>query len=1610
MRKNHEKEVLKREGFMSSLCGWSPTNTGRDIFVASGTCEWLKTHNEFHIWFDNITYGTYLWLADAGQGKTHLARASATYIRQKRPTDIVLSFFCTKHDEYPAIWEYFTWALLHEKPEWFSAVPQQYHDRTAESTRLGYGDFVEIWKALRESTAPSTFSIWLVIDNLESCGAEAFLAFWRSVEELRRVQTKSTAPSLILLKLLYTSTITPAMSAVVGGASRYYVSSLNVEADIAAWVDSRLNVCIRTSNVQSIKNSLERLKAEIKANARAFWPFAKHAVDEVEMCVGRNAALESLSYDGPMPRTMESQLSNTLLSMRQSIGPQRYLYPIIALLSSQDLGPALDVLQLRDALGALYDENEIRNLDLEQMLRTQCGGLLTVESDGLIYISHYAMAMSLKGRSSPERLNANMAYLCMTYLMKSCFKRPFFPPPKPGDVAKSFHSSQHPFYAYAAEFWSLYLTKAGKGQHKLADLFRRFVLVKPPQWRTYQSWLALTTGADQVQQIEAFGRLPLDYILMKNDLAPVLRIACPPPNHPSAQSTANTRDTFGFLDCSLPQMPSIVHLRGFNPLSLLRKIVALPSLHQPRPRKQHSLPLNWVKIRNSAGDTPLIAAARSKSHEFVKYIIQCGANVNERSIPSRETPLLALYSRWRAKNVVRDAIRINITRELLTNGADPNLGDSMGCRPLHQACMSGLGEAVKLLLEYGALPEVADIAGNNIWGKACESRDIGIVRELVMRGVDVDAPDCDEYTALAYFISTGQTELVTLILPQADINLRNRDGSTPLHVALKHIGLDGGPSHELLQILLAQPLIKVDAVKEPILAPDQPTEPLTPLLMAIQKQDLRSMEMLLQAGASPGHVPRVPQLPLHEAVRLGNPDIVLMLLSYHAPINEFLIDNTKSTALSVAVSSSNLALVELLLRNGADPTIEDGLDLPNTAHLVMDHTAPNVDILRLLLESPLCPDLNASPNVAGTNARQHILIRACKHRDIKLVQMLLDHGVDLSDWLESREEPSPLHEAVRAGDLELCKLLFEAEPRLLDLQVATGGWPETPLHMACAEGRTKIVKFLLEAGADTKRLVYHAERSSLLLACESNNYGTVKAILDADPSMVNVPNCNGCTPLIESTLQGNLRITKELLKAGAELAHQDDWGQICVSPSLFDWDAIPVVKTLKLLIDHGLDLNRPYGGCGRTPFSTVLSYAEPGVIQWALKQGGDPARCGLLPAETDYWWTALHYLMDRDLPEIIDTFLELRRNHLAEKDWLGDNALGFYSQKWSSYRTRLFWLCEDMKKETGRDLFLELLREPNVTGYTPLEYAMGAESCAIGARPQVAQRALRLLDRYLEKPVRSILTHLLRRTAGTLRCSEEAVIIPLMTLDLSGFEIVEACDGKPLRKIVSSDYRCTECRDVSADECYACPICEKGLCVECAKKPMFDSGKCEKGHRWFKLKLDANLSPQSPEIQKALELMRLYLLSETEGKTVEEAEPDKPSSVADDVSEEQRGLQSSLQLATLHAFNKLAIRRSMWTAHLPLSKHATSVIAPFAHMIRDMRDAMERRLLDEEMTVERRAEEMRYMSKFGRTAYVDEKLFRTDLSLNCVAGLFEEKESIPVVGPVPPGVEIVQCV
>jgi len=191
---------------------------------------------------------------------------------------------------------------------------------------------------------------------------------------------------------------------------------------------------------------------------------------------------------------------------------------------------------------------------------------------------------------------------------------------------------------------------------------------------------------------------------------------------------------------------------------------------------------------------------------------------------------------------------------------------------------------------------------------------------------------------------------------------------------------------------------------------------------------------------------------LHLAARENDADKVLSLLQQGVNID--ILNHDFATPLHEAAQYGSLDAERILLEHGAkvDPRLkgdwEDGHSQELTPLFVTFWEHP--EAAYLLLEYGANPNIQTRGRISGLNALGYLLYCHQQYEAYDLVKTLIEHGAEVNSdgWT------SPLHMAMQQDDLRIIKILLEngADPSRLDSE----GFP--PLFFADTEEKARLLK------------------------------------------------------------------------------------------------------------------------------------------------------------------------------------------------------------------------------------------------------------------------------------------------------------------------------------------------------------------------------------------------------------------------------------------------------------------------------------------------------------------------------------------------------------------------
>ncbi|XP_014228243.1 ankyrin-1-like [Trichogramma pretiosum] len=434
-----------------------------------------------------------------------------------------------------------------------------------------------------------------------------------------------------------------------------------------------------------------------------------------------------------------------------------------------------------------------------------------------------------------------------------------------------------------------------------------------------------------------------------------------------------------------------------------------------------------------------------------------------------------------------------VVERFLELGQDPDcLVPKTGDSPLNLALRHGHKRVLELLLKYGADPNLTGKKDGSsplhlIWVQS--SDDVmeiffQVCDEILENAVRVDARDKLGRTPLCLALQRGKNKAAEILLRRgADPNSTDAEGSTPLHVMCNNRNVD-----------FTKIFFKICDEERKVVQVDARDDfGRTPLHLAVLDKNEKLAELLLRRGADPNLAGSDGLTALHIMCKEGkddgydyvDDDLVELFFritdEMQLSVKVDAVDKKGNTPLSYALKSGVKKVIELLLRNGADPNLADAEGLtPLHVLCKTDYFLRNgKHLLEMFFE--LNKDKEQKLQVDARDKKGdtplHLALKKYFTDNNEVVKVLLMNGANLN--LPDANGSTPLHivcqKDLRGNDEnhhrhDLLRMFFEVskvknQPVRVDAFDKEGS---TPLHLALNRNiadRT-IVTLLLRNGAN----------------------------------------------------------------------------------------------------------------------------------------------------------------------------------------------------------------------------------------------------------------------------------------------------------------------------------------------------------------------------------------------------------------------------------------------------------------------------------------------------------------------------------------------------------------
>lgn len=361
--------------------------------------------------------------------------------------------------------------------------------------------------------------------------------------------------------------------------------------------------------------------------------------------------------------------------------------------------------------------------------------------------------------------------------------------------------------------------------------------------------------------------------------------------------------------------------------------------------------------------------------------------------------------------------------------------------------------------------DLDEIGGPSFLMIASEVGSTRIVKELILKGADIDYQDNDYWTALIVASREGHIGVaLELIESGANIELRDVNGWN----ALMWASYKG--KGEIVEVLLKKN-------SSPNIFDNE--NHMTPLCWASGRGFIEIVSVLLKNGAKVDIGDKYGTSPLIWASRKGYVEICRMLVNAGANID--CVGMFGWSPLIVATRGNYTEVVELLLsyRPNVNPNICDPQGL---TPLITASKEGNIDIVNALLSAHVYVNLS---DKNGDTA----LIHAAKSGHLLVVEALIKAHADFDH--QSLDRKTALYWAVDKGHIEVVRALLKVN---VNMELATKDTGDTALLRAVRNHKTQIVKMLLDKKAKVSVTDKYGD-TALHIAARSQSKAILELIL-----------------------------------------------------------------------------------------------------------------------------------------------------------------------------------------------------------------------------------------------------------------------------------------------------------------------------------------------------------------------------------------------------------------------------------------------------------------------------------------------------------------------------------
>lgn len=545
-------------------------------------------------------------------------------------------------------------------------------------------------------------------------------------------------------------------------------------------------------------------------------------------------------------------------------------------------------------------------------------------------------------------------------------------------------------------------------------------------------------------------------------------------------------------------------------------------------------------------------------------------------------------------------------------------------------------EGREALLKYGGELKVTDSKGFNALHHAAKHGRVCLIKRFLE--IDPKLAASTTPKGLTPFMLAAQSgvEAVEALKLKSNVMAKDENGWTAMHFAASRGKVD-----------IIRKLAEIN--KELVSEPNEKGE--TPLMLAAQKDlaTYEALEALVKKEAMSTDMSKAKETIMHFAAYGGRIDVIGKLIKSNPDLIDSMLPG--KSPLMVAAARGHAEASVILFKSSKDRLLAD-----SRGCLGMHYAIENeqTGVINALLNANYPIEARAKEGLTPLMFAAEFAAKTEKNEACKL---LLLRGADTIDrngytplatcakegnlnrWAALLHSGARVHADIREGDRKENLLSSIYRKHFIDKTLENG---ISPLTVAAEFGNREMCRILLQANPKIIKAKNDKGWSAMHSAVLSENEGVMQLLADNDKDLINGKTEWGMTPLMLAAREGHKIACKMLLKLGAAILEREDWNAMHYAANkgrseiirLPDWRGTPErpineEERKKMLNQKNQN--------SWTPLMLTIDEEHVDTCEALINEGADPALAD------DQGNNILHLSCEKKKPKMVEALVKFEK-------------------------------------------------------------------------------------------------------------------------------------------------------------------------------------------------------------------------------------------------------------------------------------------------------------------------------------------------------------------------------